>query len=161
MFKLAVLEMPDEKITGLLAEYAEKLPQVCGSLLITDGKTPDVLGDIEPELLVISARCAKRLPTECKRIRCGVCLMPEGFLGNVEAGSAVSYGMSGRSSVTLSSIKEKECVLTLQRDVYTVSGKMIERQDIPLPRRGKISAENIMAAAASLLIMGVSPEKLV
>jgi hypothetical protein len=49
-------------------------------------------------------------------------------------------------------------MLTLQRDIVTLDGRRLERQEIPLPPTSH--PEKTLAAAGALLITGCSPEEL-
>ena len=64
---------------------------------------------------------------------CGVLLLPGGCCPNdqVRADRAVSWGLSPRDSLTLSSIREP--VLCVQRFLCAPDGTMVEPQEIPLP----------------------------
>ena len=112
-----------------------------------------------PALLVVSPRAATRgfrLPRQCR-----TALLPGG-MGGVppRAASAVSYGVSPRDSLTISSREGDTIWAALQRELVTVDGHVVERQEFPLklePGEGELSA---LAAAGALLLLGVPPEKL-
>jgi len=112
-----------------------------------------------PALLVVSPRAAARgfrLPRQCR-----TALLPGG-MGGVppRAASAVSYGASPRDSLTISSREGDTLWAALQRDLVTVDGHVVERQEFPLtlePGEGELSA---LAAAGALLLLGVPPDKL-
>jgi len=112
-----------------------------------------------PALLVVSPRAAARgmaLPRQCRTV-----LLPGG-MGGVppRAASAVSYGASPRDSLTISSREGDALWAALQRELVTVDGQVVERQEFPLrlePGVGELSA---LAAAGALLLLGVPPEKL-
>lgn len=112
-----------------------------------------------PALLVVSPRAAERglpLPERCRTV-----LLP-GELGGVplRAASAVSYGVSPRDSLTVSSREDGGLWVALQRELVTVDGRIVERQEFPLalaPGEGELTA---LAAAGALLLLGVPPEKL-
>ena len=164
MRKLAVMEMPGEKIAQEITNRIEDIRETDSRavILITEGKNFELLSGMEPDILVLSSKCTKRPRPDSRRVKCKVLLLPGGAAAeNIEADYAVSYGMSGRNSITLSSIKEEECILTLQRDVLTLDGTLLERQDIAVRRDRKTDTEEFMAIMAALLILGIPPEKIV
>ena len=112
-----------------------------------------------PALLVVSPQAAARgmrMPRQCR-----TALLPGGMGGVLpQAASAVSYGASPRDSLTISSRKGDILWVALQRELVTVDGRVVERQEFPLalePGEGELTA---LAAAGALLLLGVPPEKL-
>lgn len=112
-----------------------------------------------PALVVVSPRAATRglpLPRQCR-----TALLPGGMGGvSPRAASAVSYGVSPRDSLTISSREGGALWAALQRELVTVDGRVVERQEFPLrvePETGELPA---LAAAGALLLLGVPPEKL-
>ena len=49
------------------------------------------------------------------------------------ADSVVTYGMSPRNTVTYSSIAEDSCVVAVQRELKTFSGRKVESQELRVP----------------------------
>ena len=112
-----------------------------------------------PALLVVSPRAAERgmpLPERSRTV-----LLP-GELGNVplRAASAVSYGVSPRDSLTISSREGGTLWVALQRELVTVDGRVVERQEFPLALKPGERELSALAAAGALLLLGVPPEKL-
>ena len=112
-----------------------------------------------PALLVVSPRAAERglpLPERCRTV-----LLP-GELGGapLRAASAVSYGMSPRDSLTISSREGETLWVALQRELVTVDGRIVERQEFPLALEPGEQELSVLAAAGALLLLGVPPEKL-
>ena len=112
-----------------------------------------------PALLVVSPRAAERglpLPERCRTV-----LLP-GELGTapLRAASAVSYGVSPRDSLTISSREDGAVWVALQRELVTVDGRIVERQEFPLPLGPGEQELSALAAAGALLLLGVPPEKL-
>lgn len=114
-----------------------------------------------PALLVVSPGAARRglqLPAACRTV-----LLPGDageLLGGVRAASAVSYGASPKDSLTISSREGERLWAALQRELVTVDGHVVERQEFPLRvdrGRGELSA---LAVAGALLLLGVPPEAL-
>lgn len=113
-----------------------------------------------PALLVVSPRAAAlglRLPRECRTV-----LLPgeAGERGCLRAASAVSYGASPRDSLTISSREREQVWAALQRELVTVDGHVVERQEFPLPLRPGEEELSVLAAAGALLLLGVPPEAL-
>lgn len=112
-----------------------------------------------PALLVVSPKAAEQgipLPRQCRTV-----LLP-GEMGGapLQAASAVSYGVSPRDSLTISSREGELLWAALQRELVTVDGRVVERQEFPLalgPGEEELSA---LAAAGALLLLGVPPEEL-
>lgn len=112
-----------------------------------------------PALVVVSPRAAAAgvpLPRQCRTV-----LLPGGAGGlPLRAASAVSYGASPRDSLTLSSREGDTLWAALQRELVTVDGQVVERQEFPLrlePGAGELPS---LAAAGALLLLGVPPEEL-
>ncbi len=112
-----------------------------------------------PTLVVVSPRAAAAkvpLPRQCRTV-----LLPGGTSGlPLRAASAVSYGASPRDSLTLSSREGDTLWAALQRELVTVDGQVVERQEFPLrlePGAGELPS---LAAAGALLLLGVPPEEL-
>lgn len=111
-----------------------------------------------PALLVVSPKAAERgvsLPRQCR-----TALVPGELALPLRAASAVSYGVSPRDSLTLSSREGDVLWAALQRELVTVDGRVVERQEFPLslePGAGELSA---LAAAGALILLGVPPGEL-
>ena len=112
-----------------------------------------------PALLVVSPRAAARgmqLPRRCRTV-----LLPGG-MGEVspQAASAVSYGVSPRDSLTISSREGGTLWAALQRELVTVDGRVVERQEFPLRLEPGEEELPVLAAAGALLLLGITPEEL-
>lgn len=112
-----------------------------------------------PALLVVSPRAAERglpLPDRCRTV-----LLP-GEMGGTppRAASAVSYGPSPRDSLTISSREGSMLWAALQRELVTVDGHVVERQEFPLAVERGENELSVLATAGALLLLGVPPEKL-
>lgn len=114
-----------------------------------------------PTLLVVSpgaARRGLRLPAACRTV-----LLPGDagqLLEGVRAASAVSYGASPRDSLTISSREGDKMWAALQRELVTVDGQVVERQEFPLSVPPGTRALSALAVAGALLLLGVPPEEL-
>jgi len=97
-----------------------------------------------------------------KRIHSRALLAPNG--SGIEAISSqwvVSYGMALRNSLTISSLEPDSAVLALQRELPTLTGTVVERQELPLPIPPGTGADTVMALYGSLLLLGIPPDALV
>lgn len=116
--------------------------------------------DRHPALVVVSPKAVlegRALPKACRTV-----LLPGSggeMLRELRAASAVSYGPSPRDSLTISSREENRMWATLQREVVTLEGHVVERQEFPIPlvRRGEEMPA--LAAAGALLLLGVPPRE--
>lgn len=111
-----------------------------------------------PALLVVSPRAAERgmrLPRQCR-----TALVPGELNVPLRAASAVSYGVSPRDSLTISSREGDVLWAALQREVVTIDGQVIERQEFPLALEPGGEELSTLAAAGALLLLGVPLEEL-
>lgn len=114
-----------------------------------------------PTLLVVSPQAARRglrLPAACRTV-----LLPGDagqLLEGVRAASAVSYGASPRDSLTISSREGDRLWAALQRELVTVDGQVVERQEFPLAVPRGTRELSALAIAGALLLLGVPPEEL-
>lgn len=92
---------------------------------------------------------------------CRVLLLP-GTLARlaqaIPAAWVVSYGLSRRDTLTLSSLSPP--CLTLQRELVTLTGRCLEPQEIPLPHGPRVPPLHLLAWAGTALLMGTSPEEI-
>ena len=74
----------------------------------------------------------------------------------------VSCGLGSADALTLSSIREGRAMLSLSRELTTLSGEILEPQDIPVTLSAAPSPEPeaLAAAAGAMLILGAGTEGL-
>ena len=84
---------------------------------------------------------------------------PETALG-IQSGWVMSYGLSGKDSITVSSLESDFAVLALQRELVTLDGAVIERQEIPLHLPAGDDSQALRAVYGGLLALGVPPKGL-
>lgn len=114
-----------------------------------------------PALLVISPRAAAQTPY--LEGGCRTVLLPGDAPAEhwqLQAASAVSYGPGPRNTLTLSSQEGSRLWLALQREVVTVQGQVVERQEFPFRSVQGQSTQAALAVAGALLLLGVHPEQL-
>lgn len=78
----------------------------------------------------------------------------------LRAGCAVSYGTSPKDTLTISSLEGDQICLALQREVVTLAGDVVERQELVLPFPPGSSPLLFLAVKGTLLLLGVPPERL-
>lgn len=71
----------------------------------------------------------------------------------VRAISAVSYGLGPKNTLTFSSLGPSSASLALLREVHTLSGALVERQEWVLPYGGAPSPEAYLCQMGALLLL--------
>ncbi len=93
-------------------------------------------------------------------IRPRVALLPGDSLAlasRVRAASAVSYGLGRRNTLTLSSMEGGNVSVALQRELMTLSGAGVERQEWVLPYdRARETPEEFLCLVGALLLLDQS-----
>ena len=162
MNKLAVLEASGGNIGELINERLLKLKDSGAFIPTSVSGLPSFENGLKPDLLIIPACAERRGVSVPPTGSCGILLMP----GSIDApdglktAKVVSYGMSGKCCVTLSSIGETRSMLTIRREVPTLGGAILERQELPVRHKLRAEPEDTIAFSAALLILGVSPDML-
>jgi hypothetical protein len=74
---------------------------------------------------------------------------------------AVSYGAGAKNTITLSSLEEGRLCLAIQRELVTVQGGVVERQELVLPCVPQGAPPDLLLAkAGALLLLGADPAAL-
>ena len=79
---------------------------------------------------------------------------------DLRAASPVSYGAAPRDSLTISSREGDRLWAALQRELVTVDGQVVDRQEFPLRLAPGEEVLSGLAVAGALLLLGVPPEAL-
>jgi len=114
-------------------------------------------------LIIIPPKWEELCSSMEKRQKCRILLIPDTaakLLRFYEAESVVSYGLSDKSTITHSSISDFETVISIQRELPTIDGELLERQEIALRRPENLAVEKFLALVGAFLITGVKPEEL-
>lgn len=114
-----------------LAQPTENAPLHCALLVVT----PDWCG-------------------EAPQARCRILLTPSGKaaqLGNVRADWVVSVGAGKRESISFSSLEPDGLTLSIRREIPTLSGRVLDVQELPRSVSGGTPEEMLTACAAALL----------
>jgi len=113
------------------------------------------------ELLVISPGAVGWAGAEA--ISCRMVLLP-GSAGPLarafQAESAVSYGNSAKDTITISSMEERQLCVAIQRELVTVSGGVVERQELVLTLPQEWSPLPYLASVGALLLLDVPAEEI-
>lgn len=141
-----VLETPGEGLSAVLHDWLRRhlMPRPNGKLLLL---SPEVRPDWGHVM----------------RQTCTLLLLPGGVRppGGFGRGTCVvSYGSGSRDSITLSSIEPDRLSAAIQREIPTLSGEMLEEQEIILPASAAVSPLRTLAAAGGLLLLGAAPRML-
>lgn len=92
---------------------------------------------------------------------CRILLTPTGTAGlfrRLETDWVVSFGPSPQDSVSFSSLEPGALMLSVRREVPTLSGGLLDMQDIPVRcPEGAVPEEALAAGAAVLLALGQLP----
>lgn len=72
----------------------------------------------------------------------------------------ITYGLCQKNTVTVSSLVQKDLVIAIQREIPTLAGEMVDAQEfhVKLSQFGDIN--DALAIVSTLLVSGVSPEKI-
>lgn len=142
MIKICVLESNEEGLAKCLCSRAAKY-----------GATVAPVTSAPCDILVIAPGAVDMKPACQSTLKCRFLLTPEKAPAEfADAGCIVTYGMSGRSTLTISSIRGGEDMIAVQREVPTVTGHIIERQEISVSGGGE--PERILALEGTMLLLG-------
>jgi hypothetical protein len=156
MTELAVI---DEGCDDLAAKIASGIGKYGGSpddIRLVKAASCAELSGSRPGILVLSENASGICLGDSERISCGILLLPGDFVvcdNRFEAGCIVTYGMSPKNTITLSSISETSCVLAIQREFLTAGGDFLERQEIKV--MGGMRPGCLLAVAGALLLLGL------
>lgn len=93
-------------------------------------------------------------------LRPRLALLPGGSVAlaqRVRAVSAVSYGLGRQNTLTLSSMEGGSVSVALQRELVTLSGSTVERQEWVLPYdREQLTPEELLCLSGALLLLDQS-----
>jgi len=142
--------------------FTAQLRKQVASCDVTVRRIPTVTDARETDIAVVSPGC-KAVPFDGgSKLRCKILLIPGGLqAGFADAGCVVTYGMSAKDTITLSSIGEDNCVLALQRELVTAPGGVLDRQEIKVNAvgAGAGSADELLAASGAILLLGLDPNE--
>jgi len=162
LYLVAVLEPSSGEVTSLIRDWL--LRRGNGpSVVLTRGEALHSFSGKYDLFVAVSGDGEVIESAKAQNLCCRVLLTPGGrcrALSEIPSQWVVSYGLAVRDSLTVSSLEPKQAVLALQRELVTLEGTVLERQELPLPIPPETGAEGLMALYGSLLILGVPPEEL-
>ena len=153
MWQIGVWER-DEGLAERVSLLAEGLPA-----LVRACRHPALLAGLTLDLLVVSPGASGWAGAGA--LACRTALLPGGLSAltrGLPAETVISYGPSGRNTLTLSSLDELRASVAVQREFVSLDGRAVERQELILPRDGS-SPDLLLAQAGTALLLGKLPEE--
>ena len=138
--------------SGGLAEQVARLAEGLG--LVRACSHPGLLAGVELDLLVVAPDASGWAGAPA--ILCRTALVPGGLspLSRwLPPCRQVSYGMSPRDTVTLSSLYGGSAAIAVQREFLTLDGTPVEQGELVLPCP-HTSPEPVLVLAATALLLG-------
>lgn len=127
--------------------------------ILLRGRHPAELAGESLDLLVVSPRATGW--AGAASVTCRLLLLPGGagpLIRGMKVEGAVSYGAGARNTITLSSLEGGRICLAVQRELVTVEGSVVERQELVLPYPPQQDGpELFMARVGALLLLGGTP----
>ena len=143
------------------AGLAERVSRLADGLpaLVRACRHPALLAGVTLDLLVVTPGASGWAGAGA--LSCRTALLPGGrsaLTRDLPAETLISYGASGRNTLTLSSRDEFLASVAVQREFLSLEGKAVDRQEIILPR-GELSPDLLLAEAGAALLLGRLPEE--
>jgi len=94
---------------------------------------------------------------------CRLLLLPGNrstLIRRLRADCVMSYGTSPKDSLTLSSVEPYRLTLSIQRDLVTLQGGTVERQEVSLSPSSRRAPMELLFRGGLLLLLGVPVEHL-
>lgn len=148
MWQIGVWEQ-GEGLADRVAALAEGRPA-----LVRACSHPALLAGQELDLLVVSPGAtgwAGALALSCR-----TALLPGGLSAltrSLPADTILSYGPSGRNTITLSGLNEGRAAVAIQREFSDLSGRSVERQELVLPFDGTVTPDLFLAQVGAALLL--------
>jgi len=151
MTELTIIESASESFTRVISS---KIAAFGSDIFITRLLPSQADLRRQTDLVVVSPGSWDILAPGGTKLRCNILLAPGGIGASfARAGCVVTYGMSAKDSITMSSIGEDTCVLALQRELVTAGGRILERQELKI--QATDTADELMASAGVMLLLGL------
>ena len=154
---MTVVDAGTEDIAGIISSgYAHG---GAGHVCIHRVNSTAALAGTSQDIIVISTGFVMVHRTDTKPVGCGILLLPgDADAEDFNAECVVTYGMSPKNTITFSSIGEDACVVALQRELLTIGGDMLERQEFKV--KSDLRPDTLLAVTGALLILGQKPSEL-
>ena len=151
MWQIGVWEQ-DEGLAERVSRLAEGRPA-----LVRACRHPALLAGVALDLLVVTPGASGW--AGAGMLSCRTALLPGGrsaLTRDLPAETLISYGASGRNTLTLSSLDELRASVAVQREFVSLDGKAVDRQELILPR-GELSPDLLLAETGAALLLGRLP----
>jgi len=140
-----------------LAERVSRLAEGA-SALVRACRHPALLAGLNLDLLIVSPGATGWAGAGA--LNCRTALLPGGrsaLTRALPAGTVLSYGASGRNTLTLSSLDGSRASVAVQREFISLDGRAVERQELILPCEGR-APDLLLAEAGAALLLGRLPQ---
>lgn len=131
--------------------------ELAGGAEVTCAEHPALLVGCSYDLLVVSPRAVGWAGAAA--LGCETVLLPGSagpFVRSLRAVRAVSYGLSPRDTLTVSSIEGERICVALQRGLIRLDGSIVEEQEIVLPYAGELPELVLARVGLELLVKGTA-----
>lgn len=149
------------RLDAPLRQWEQYLPPMEGRRVKTAEKASELFSEGPLDLLAVAPGVTvgeeERLPA------CRLLLLPGAnapLIGRVNAPCVMSYGISSKDSLTVSSLEADHLALAIQRELVTISGGTVERQELILGIHGITKPIPWVYWVGVLLILGIPVESL-
>jgi hypothetical protein len=178
MWCYAVLSEKENKLPDLLADVLKTYgfdvlrinssskgkmrPATDKTIAVVAEDEENSLRALKPHIVIVPPSADLEKYTFRKAISCHAAVLPgstsPGISGRIEGKYLVTYGMSPRDTITLSSTGDT-CMLAIQREIIDLNGVKTDIQEVPLAMKAE-NPDHIMAAAAVALLSGMQAGRL-
>ena len=141
-----------------LAERVSRLAQG-RTALVRACRHPALLAGLKLDLLVVTPGASGWAGAGA--LSCRTALLPGGLSAltrALPADTLISYGASGRNTLTLSSLDELRASVAVQREFVSLYGKAVDRQELILPWDG-LTPDLLLAETGAALLLGQLPKE--
>jgi len=160
VYRVAIVEPPPGKLRALLGDFLLALDDSPSVILTHGSNLADFSGTYD---LFVAGSLADASPPPTS-LSCQALLLPGdsqiAAFSQIPSKWVVSFGLSPKDSITVSSLTPDSALLALQRELVTLDGQVVEQQEIPIPMPRTTSAQGVMALYGSLLLLNIPPEQL-
>ena len=154
-------------ILGGTMEFLDRLHQILSQAQLKDmefliGQTAAQLQQ-DRKLDLLAVYPGTRVATKEQLPSCHLLLLPGSeavCVQQCEASCAMSYGTSSKDSLTVSSMEDQHIALAVQRELVTLTGGTVDRQELILSVRDGSHPMPLLFWAGLLLVLGSSPDEL-
>lgn len=130
-----------------------------GSAMVRACGHPALLAGIGLDLLVVSPGAVGWAGAAA--LTCRTALLPGGLSAltrAMPAGVILSYGSSGRNTLTLSGLNDGLAAVAVQREFSALDGRTVERQELVLPFGESAAPDLFLALVGAALLLGRLPQ---